>query len=374
MSDVQLSNIKKSYGRVEVIPALDLTIRSGEFVVLVGPSGSGKSTLLRIIAGLESIDSGTISVDGLDITRRDPSDRDMAMVFQSYALYPHMTVAENMTFALRMRKTPEEEIAKRLERAIDILGLQDLEDRKPGQLSGGQRQRVAMGRAIVRQPGVFLFDEPLSNLDAKLRANTRLELRSLHERLEATSIFVTHDQIEAMTMADRIVLLDKGRIQQIGTPKQIYREPANRFVASFIGSPEINFMSGTVTLGDDGISFNDVVLPVSAARLARLEKRDLDGKTMELGIRPEHLTVVHAAGASALTLQIEAVEFTGQDVIAVGQAGGARVAIRMDMHAEAQLAERLQRGMEINIAPMEDNWHLFDPATGVCETALRDGE
>ena len=374
MSDVQLSNIKKSYGRVEVIPALDLTIRSGEFVVLVGPSGSGKSTLLRIIAGLESIDSGTISVDGVDITRRDPSDRDMAMVFQSYALYPHMTVAENMTFALRMRKTPEEEIAKRLERAIDILGLQGLEDRKPGQLSGGQRQRVAMGRAIVRQPGVFLFDEPLSNLDAKLRANTRLELRSLHERLEATSIFVTHDQIEAMTMADRIVLLDKGRIQQIGTPKQIYREPANRFVASFIGSPEINFMSGTVSLGDDGISFNDVVLPVSAARLARLEKRDLDGKTMELGIRPEHLTVVHAAGASALTLQIEAVEFTGQDVIAVGQAGGARVAIRMDMHAEAQLAERLQRGMEINIAPMEDNWHLFDPATGVCETALRDGE
>ena len=285
MAEVLLRGLHKFYGKVEVIPPLDLEIRSGEFVVLVGPSGSGKSTLLRMIAGLEAIDGGTVHVDGEDVTNRDPGDRDMAMVFQSYALYPHMSVAENMTFALRMRGTPEAIIGERLVAALRMLSLEGFANRKPGQLSGGQRQRVAMGRAIVRQPRVFLFDEPLSNLDAKLRARTRLELRELHDRLGATSIFVTHDQIEAMTMADRIVLLDGGRIQQVGTPREIYETPRNRFVASFIGSPEINLLEGQLRVENGKIRFGDMILPLdNADALNAVRPGDYT-----LGIRPEFL-------------------------------------------------------------------------------------
>ncbi|MBV1867765.1 MAG: sn-glycerol-3-phosphate ABC transporter ATP-binding protein UgpC [Marinosulfonomonas sp.] len=368
MAEVQLNSISKSYGATTVIDDLDLTIESKEFVALVGPSGSGKSTLLRIIAGLEDISGGTIQLDGRDVTHIDPSDRDMAMVFQSYALYPHMSVAENMTFALRMRKAPEAEVQKRLDQALDILGLRGFEDRKPGQLSGGQRQRVAMGRAIVRQPSVFLFDEPLSNLDAKLRARTRLELRELHDRLGATSIFVTHDQIEAMTMADRIVLLDGGKIQQVGTPKDIYRSPANRFVAGFIGSPEINILTGPLTRDGDELKLNQINLPASKARLKQLEAAGSIGKDVELGIRPEHFEVLKSANDGSLALTVDAIEFTGQDVFVVGQAEGANITLRMDLRRDGKLAESLARGTVLHLAPTKDNWHIFDIDSGLCLT------
>ena len=369
MSEVTLTGIWKSYGSLTVIAGLDLTIRSGEFVALVGPSGSGKSTLLRIIAGLEAMERGTIRVDGRDMTRVDPSERDMAMVFQSYALYPHMTVSENMTFALRMRKIAEEVIEKRLKEALEMLGLGGLDNRKPGQLSGGQRQRVAMGRAIVRQPGVFLFDEPLSNLDAKLRANTRLELRALHDRLGATSIFVTHDQIEAMTMADRIVLLDQGIIQQIGTPREIYRAPANRFVAGFIGTPEINMLADRLDLDGDRLRFGGLHLPASADRIARLRERNATGRPIQLGIRPEHFRLRRDGGAQSLRLTVEAVEFTGQDVIVVGRAPQGRITLRADLRNDGAIAESVDRGTEVFADLVEDQWHVFDAETGLCQTA-----
>ena len=244
MADVVFSSVSKRYGAVEVIPGLDLAIPDGSFTVLVGPSGCGKSTLLRMIAGLEEVSDGTISIGGTDVTTRDPSQRGVAMVFQSYALYPHMTVADNIGFGLKLAGMPRAEIAARVAEAAETLQLAPLLDRKPKQLSGGQRQRVAIGRAIVRKPKVFLFDEPLSNLDASLRAQMRVELAELHERLGATMIYVTHDQVEAMTMADKIVVLNAGRIEQAGAPMDLYRAPATPFVAGFIGSPKMNFVSG----------------------------------------------------------------------------------------------------------------------------------
>lgn len=369
MSDLILSSIRKSYGAVSVINGLDLTIAQGEFVALVGPSGSGKSTLLRIIAGLEDIDEGTITLGGRDVTHADPSDRDMAMVFQSYALYPHMSVADNMTFALRMRKAPADEIQSRLKSALEILHLTGYEDRKPGQLSGGQRQRVAMGRAIVREPSVFLFDEPLSNLDAKLRAKTRTELRQLHERLGATSVFVTHDQIEAMTMADRIVLLDDGIVQQVGTPHEIYNNPINRFVASFIGSPEINMLKGT--LGRDGntLKLDNVSLPASPARLAALEAANVDGKTVELGVRAEHLDIAKPGEASSFSMTIAVVEFTGHDAFVSGERAGNQIVLRIEPAMQEALGSKLEAGKELPLKLVTpDAWHLFDADTGLCLT------
>ena len=366
MANVTLTNIAKSYGPVSVIKDVSLAIASGEFVALVGPSGSGKSTLLRLIAGLETVNSGTVSMGGVDVTATDPSERDMAMVFQSYALYPHMTVADNMTFALRMRKAPEDEIERRLQMALDMLGLRGFENRKPGQLSGGQRQRVAMGRAIVRQPAVFLFDEPLSNLDAKLRARTRVELRDLHDRLGATSVFVTHDQIEAMTMADRIVLLEGGVLQQVGTPKEIYRNPVNRFVAGFIGSPEINFLTGVLGHADGAATIAGVKLAASAERLERLENAGAFGRKMEIGIRPDQLGLTGAG--HGLALDVIATEFTGQDLFVTGKATDAQITLRLDpqKHTEAQ---GIERGTQINVAPNQDQWHVFDLETGLSLTA-----
>ncbi|MEQ9689846.1 MAG: sn-glycerol-3-phosphate ABC transporter ATP-binding protein UgpC [Bauldia litoralis] len=366
MADVVLKGIRKSFGPHEVIPSLDLEIRSGEFLVLVGPSGCGKSSLLRIIAGLEGVNAGTISVDGDDVTGRDPGDRDMAMVFQSYALYPHMTVAENLTFALRMRKTDEAEVMRRLDDALRMLSLQGYEDRKPGQLSGGQRQRVAMGRAIVRQPRVFLFDEPLSNLDAKLRASTRLELRELHDKLHATSVFVTHDQIEAMTMADRIVLLDRGRIQQIDPPKEIYRNPRNRFVASFIGSPEMNFLEGTLEMSDGAASFGGLPLPLSERRAARIAAAPRTA--VELGIRPEHVDASRTSGDDRIELRVVAVEFTGQDAFVTGTTTLGRLTIRLDLHKDPDLSDGVAAGDTLYVRPTEDDWHLFDGTSGDCLT------
>ncbi|MBC7283456.1 sn-glycerol-3-phosphate ABC transporter ATP-binding protein UgpC [Hoeflea sp.] len=352
MADVTIQAFQKFYGSVEVIPPLDLEIRKGEFVVLVGPSGSGKSTLLRMIAGLEKVDGGKLSIDGEDITGRDPGDRDMAMVFQSYALYPHMTVAENMTFALRMRGTGDAVIRERLAEALRMLSLEGYENRKPAQLSGGQRQRVAMGRAIVRQPRVFLFDEPLSNLDAKLRARTRLELRELHDRLGATSIFVTHDQIEAMTMADRIVLLDHGRIQQIGSPREIYEEPHNRFVASFIGSPEINLLEGSLHVDGDTMLFNGLTLPGRKAEMPT-------GSEYTLGIRPEAFDVAPERLAGTVPLAIRAVEYTGSDVFVFGTIDAGPLTVKLPAEGHA-LRDGIGAGAIIHVRPTAEGWHLFD--------------
>ena len=269
MAEVILKDIKKSFGPVEVIPDLDLTVQDGSFTVLVGPSGCGKSTLLRLIAGLEETTEGRVLIDGDDVTDREPSERSIAMVFQSYALYPHMTVAQNIGFGLRLARRPKREIRERVEEAAQILQLENLLDRKPKQLSGGQRQRVAIGRAIVRKPKVFLFDEPLSNLDAALRTQMRVELAELHAKLGATMIYVTHDQVEAMTMADQIVIMRGGVIQQSGSPMALYDRPANPFVAGFIGSPRMNLLDGDV---------------------ARQSGADL------LGVRPEHLELSKQGG------------------------------------------------------------------------------
>ncbi len=244
MGSITLKNVRKAFGDVEVIPGVDLTIEDGEFVVFVGPSGCGKSTLLRLIAGLEDVTSGSINIDGKDVTEAAPAQRGLAMVFQSYALYPHMSVKKNIAFPLKMAKMPEAEQEKRVAHAAKILNLDSYLERKPGQLSGGQRQRVAIGRAIVREPSAFLFDEPLSNLDAALRVNMRVEISQLHNSLQTTMIYVTHDQVEAMTMADKIVVLRAGRVEQVGSPLELYTKPANKFVGGFIGSPNMNFIEG----------------------------------------------------------------------------------------------------------------------------------
>ena len=288
MADVVLERITKTFGALEVIRSVDLDIASAEFVVMVGPSGCGKSTLLRIMAGLEDATSGTIRIDGRDVTGEEPVDRGIAMVFQSYALYPHMTVAQNMTFGLRVTGVPQPEIERRLKDAARSLQLDPYLDRKPAQLSGGQRQRVAIGRAIVRDPKVFLFDEPLSNLDAELRVHMRLELARLHRRLGSTMIYVTHDQVEAMTLADRMVVLRAGRVEQVGPPLQVFDDPANIFVAGFIGSPKMNFLKARVAAGEGrtlalgGEEGTLVDLPWLRSPLGQ-------GQEVTLGIRPQHL-------------------------------------------------------------------------------------
>lgn len=290
MAELQLRKLKKNFDRIEVIRSLDLDIKTGEFVVFVGPSGCGKTTLLRMIAGLETITGGSIFIDGTDVTKTEPSKRGIAMVFQTYALYPHMTVEENMAFGLEMAKMPKEERAVLVRKAAETLDLEPYLKRKPKALSGGQRQRVAIGRAIVRNPKIFLFDEPLSNLDAELRVHMRLEIAKLHARLGATMIYVTHDQVEAMTLASRIVVLRDGVIEQVGTPAELYRDPDNLFVAGFIGSPRMNMLSATVRGCDsDGRVLLDVPrlglneLPV----VPRNPDADMSGELL-LGIRPEH--------------------------------------------------------------------------------------
>ncbi|URK19395.1 sn-glycerol-3-phosphate ABC transporter ATP-binding protein UgpC [Thalassospira sp. GO-4] len=308
MASIQIANARKSYGAVDVLHGIDLDISDGEFIVLVGPSGCGKSTLLRMIAGLEDITSGDISIAGNVVNELQPKDRDIAMVFQSYALYPHMSVAENMSYALTLRKTAREKIADAISGVAEILGLTALLERRPKALSGGQRQRVAMGRAIVRKPQAFLFDEPLSNLDARLREQMRTEIRKLHRRLGATSVYVTHDQIEAMTMADRIVAMHDGIIQQVGSPVEIYDRPANIFVASFIGSPAMNFLEGSYEqVGENsaGIRLTDgALVPVLPARDAQ------NNLAVTLGARPEHITIV-SDGENGLPAKVELIEPMG---------------------------------------------------------------
>ncbi|MBN8629689.1 MAG: sn-glycerol-3-phosphate ABC transporter ATP-binding protein UgpC [Rhodobacterales bacterium] len=304
MAQLQLSDLRKSFGPARVIKGLDLDIADGEFVVFVGPSGCGKSTTLRMIAGLEDVTSGLIRLDGSDLTRTRPADRGIAMVFQSYALFPHMTVAENIGFGLQLRKEDRATIAKRVAEVAETLQLTPLLARYPRELSGGQRQRVAIGRAIIREPKVFLFDEPLSNLDAALRVQMRLEIARLHRHLGATMVYVTHDQVEAMTLADRIVVFNDGRIEQVGTPMELYEHPANRFVAGFIGAPAMNFLPAQAT--SSGLEVPGLApMPMPSGK---------EGAT-ELGLRPEHLTVVDASTADIVG-EVELIERLGAETYA----------------------------------------------------------
>ncbi|MEM7642243.1 MAG: sn-glycerol-3-phosphate ABC transporter ATP-binding protein UgpC [Pseudomonadota bacterium] len=312
MSGVTLDGVVKRYGAVQVVHDIDLDVSPQEFVVLVGPSGCGKSTTLRMIAGLEEISDGTVSIDGRMVNRIAPKDRDVAMVFQNYALYPHLSVADNIAFGLKIRRMPKDEVASSVEEAAGILGLTPYLERRPADLSGGQRQRVAMGRAIVRRPKVFLFDEPLSNLDAKLRTAMRAEIKRLHKRLGATSIYVTHDQVEAMTLADRIVVMHDGRIEQVGTPMELFLNPANIFVASFLGSPPMNMIDAVIEAGADG---PEAVFAGQRLRLDPLPGlRGAAGRNVTLGIRPEYATL-DPAHPNRVAVTLELVETLGSEAL-----------------------------------------------------------
>ncbi len=316
MADVSLREIYKSYGTTEVIHGVSCDIADGEFIVLLGPSGCGKSTMLRMIAGLEKITAGDILIGGKIVNNLEPMERDIAMVFQNYALYPHMTVYKNMAYGLKIRKMSKQEMDRRVQEAAAMLGLTELLQRKPQQLSGGQRQRVAMGRCIVREPQVFLFDEPLSNLDAKLRVQMRLELRTLHETMKITSIYVTHDQVEAMTLGDRLVILNNGYAEQIGSPLDVYEYPQTVFVAGFIGSPSMNFFKARIS--DDG---RTVELPGSnGLQLGEHGIPDHAGRDVTLGIRPEHF-VIDENGAGSMNLHVNVVETLGADTLVYGNLG-----------------------------------------------------
>ncbi len=345
MAEVKIRDLQKSYGGMQVVHGVNVDIPDGQFVVLVGPSGCGKSTLLRMIAGLEAISSGTIAIGDRVVNNLPPAERDIAMVFQNYALYPHKTVAANMGFALKMARMDRAEIATRVARAAEILGLQPYLDRYPRALSGGQRQRVAMGRAIVRNPQVFLFDEPLSNLDAKLRVQMRSEIRELHQRLSTTTVYVTHDQIEAMTMADRIVVMREGRISQQGAPLELYDRPENVFVAGFIGSPSMNLIAGVARGGMAEAGGLSLPLPMAVP----------DGQRVVWGVRPEHLDLA----PDGLPATVVVVEPTGSEThVVLRMAGHDAVAVFRERHA-------FKPGEVIHLAPRAGLVHLFDEGSGL---------
>ena len=348
MSAIELKNLRKVYpGGAEAVSGIDLAIETGEMVVLVGPSGCGKSTLLRMIAGLETITDGTVSIAGRVVNDKEPAERDIAMVFQNYALYPHMTVRANMAYGLKNRGTPKAEIERRVAEASRILQIGDYLDRKPRQLSGGQRQRVAMGRAIVREPAAFLFDEPLSNLDAKLRVEMRGEIKLLQRRLATTSVYVTHDQLEAMTLADRLVVLNKGRIEQIGTPLEIYRHPQSTFVASFIGSPAMNLISAT--RDGNGLRLSDATIPLAG--------RSLPQGPLTIGMRAEDLTLARRTGEpQGLPVRIAYVEELGASRLVHGHLGSERIVVSAPIDGE------LDDTMEARIDPAL--LHVFAADTG----------
>ncbi|MEQ1771547.1 MAG: sn-glycerol-3-phosphate ABC transporter ATP-binding protein UgpC [Devosia sp.] len=348
MGAVSIRNVRKSYGNMEVLHGVSVDIADGEFVILVGPSGCGKSTLLRMIAGLEEISAGEISIGDRVVNTLAPKDRDIAMVFQSYALYPHMTVEQNMGFSLKLQRVNKEEIRKRVSNAASILGLEPYLKRYPRHLSGGQRQRVAMGRAIVRNPAVFLFDEPLSNLDAKLRVAMRSEIKQNHQRLKTTTVYVTHDQIEAMTMADRIVVMHDGVIEQIGSPLELYDRPANLFVAGFIGSPAMNMLPGKLD-GDTFVAADGARIP-----LGRAAPSGAAGKAITLGVRPEHFAL-DPAGVPA---EVVTVEPTGSETQVVARFAGQEIM--------GAFRERIttQPGQQLRITPQSSAVHLFDTETG----------
>jgi multiple sugar transport system ATP-binding protein len=345
MAAVTLSGVRKAFGSTRVVHGVDISINDGEFCVLVGPSGCGKSTLLRMIAGLEEITGGEIRIGERVVNNVAPKERDIAMVFQNYALYPHMTVQDNMAFSLKLAGEPPEAIKRRVDEAASILGLKDYLSRYPRQLSGGQRQRVAMGRAIVRKPQVFLFDEPLSNLDAKLRVQMRTEIKALHQRLKTTSIYVTHDQIEAMTMADKIVVMNAGVTEQIGSPLELYDNPANLFVAGFIGSPAMNFLPGKVA--GAGIAVGaDIHLPLPAGCRAEA------GRDVIVGVRPEHLSVA----GNGVPVEIVVVEPTGADTQIYCKLAG------VDVNAVVRERHEFRPGETVRLRP--ELTFLFDPTSG----------
>ncbi|WP_086465936.1 ABC transporter ATP-binding protein [Oceanibaculum nanhaiense] len=350
MASVQIRDVRKAFGPVEVLHGVSIDIDDGEFVILVGPSGCGKSTLLRMIAGLEGISGGDILIGERVVNHVPPKERDIAMVFQNYALYPHMTVGENMGFSMKLRGASKEEFDSRVQVAAEILGLTQLLDRYPRQLSGGQRQRVAMGRAIVRDPQVFLFDEPLSNLDAKLRVAMRTEIKALHQRLASTTVYVTHDQIEAMTMADKIVVMHDGIVEQIGDPLGLYDRPDNLFVAGFIGSPAMNMLKGRIEANGQlsFVSDGGVRLPLYDAPSAS------HGKAVVYGIRPEHMVLADDGAEATVTV----VEPTGSEIQVVADMGGTEIIVVFrERHA-------FRPGERIKVAPTPGYIHLFDAETG----------
>lgn len=340
MATISVQNLEKSFGDTKVLHEISLGVEAGEFAVLVGPSGCGKSTLLRIIAGLETASSGTISIAGKVVNELPPKDRDIAMVFQNYALYPHFTVAENMGFSLRLQGVPKARISEKVAQAASILGLTDLLSRHPRQLSGGQRQRVAMGRAIVRDPQIFLFDEPLSNLDAKLRVQMRTEIRELHHRLKTTIVYVTHDQVEAMTMADKIVVMRNGVVEQIGKPLDLYDKPKNMFVAGFIGSPAMNFLDGTIVPA--GFQTADgTVIPMATDGAAH---------AVTCGIRPEHF---HLA-PDGIEVDVVVIETTGAETLMVARLGSRTITCVLRDRIDARPGDKLKISMDTSVV------HLFD--------------
>ena len=363
MAQVTLKGLVKNYDDTPAVRGIDLDIPDKEFVVLVGPSGCGKSTTLRMIAGLEDISGGEILIGGEVVNDVPPKDRNIAMVFQNYALYPHMSVYENMSFGLRLKKAPRDEIARRVEDAARILDISELLQRKPKQLSGGQRQRVAMGRAIVRDPKVFLFDEPLSNLDAKLRVQMRTEIKRVHRKVRTTTVYVTHDQVEAMTLADRVVVMNAGRIEQVGTPAEVYAVPATKFVAGFIGSPAMNFVPCALEERAGGLAVvlgGELVLPVPAERTARY--RACAGRSKLLfGLRPEHFSEFHqhaAASQHAFEMTLDVTEPMGMDTLVFFRVNGVDVCARVDPAAGAQPDRPLKMLADLG------HMHLIDGESG----------
>jgi len=362
MAEVVFDKVKKAYGPVTVIESFDLAIRDKEFMVLVGPSGCGKSTALRMIAGLEEVTDGEIRIGDRRVNELPPKDRDIAMVFQSYALYPHMTVKENLEFGLKIRKTPKAEMDRLVSEAANTLGITQLLDRKPKQLSGGQRQRVALGRAIVRKPSVFLFDEPLSNLDAKLRVQMRAEISKLQRNLQTTTVYVTHDQVEAMTMGHRIAIMKDGKLQQVGTPLEVYEQPQNLFVASFIGTPPMNFLSGTIAGNGTILKTSGFELPVPEALRGAAARKD--GSKVVLGVRPENIREAgteNRRGAQEpvvpIRVVIEFVEPLGHEVIIHGRIGDDLLVAKTEPHHAPQVGDELS--LEIELAGL----HVFDAET-----------
>ncbi len=361
MADVALNNVVKRFDEVEAVRGISLNIPDKEFVVLVGPSGCGKSTTLRMIAGLEEVTAGDIVIGGDIVNDVPPKDRDIAMVFQNYALYPHMTVFENMSFGLKLRRIPKAEIRARVEHAAKILDIIDLLGRRPKQLSGGQRQRVAMGRAIVRNPKVFLFDEPLSNLDAKLRVQMRTEIKRVHQKVKTTTVYVTHDQIEAMTLADRVVVMNDGRIEQVGRPHDLYHMPKTRFVAGFIGSPAMNFLPSHLGANGEGLKLRlseNLTFPVPENRAARY--RPCIGKGLTFGLRPEHITEPRGEGRDPrceFTVTLDVVEPMGMETMVFFTVDGHEICARVDPSAAMGPGQPMKLYANLN------HMHLIDPAS-----------
>jgi multiple sugar transport system ATP-binding protein len=350
MARVILEHVSKRFGTVTAVKNFSLTINNNEFIVIVGPSGCGKTTVLRMIAGLEEITEGKLFIDGKEVNTLPPKDRDIAMVFQNYALYPHMSVYQNMSFGLRLRHTSKAETQQRVQEAAEILQIEHLLGRKPKELSGGQRQRVALGRAIVRKPKVFLMDEPLSNLDAKLRVEMRASLAELHQRLDVTTIYVTHDQVEAMTMGNRIVVMKDGVIEQVDTPLNLYNHPVSKFVGEFIGSPAMNFLRGTVIQGHVVSAFMDIA-PIG--EVAQFLKH-YEGKEVFVGVRPENLSLGNAETSNIIKMKVKLVEPIGAETVVIGHADGAGLTARVDAEAS------INAGDTVTLIARQNKLHVFD--------------